>query len=67
MTEEQVVQKLPRRCPYCDGVLEKDPAMDGKKSEEICPHCGRIIVRLSWEEAVRLGERATSGKKREGA
>lgn len=59
MIEEQIIQKLPRRCPYCDRILKDDFERKGERVEEICPYCGRVIVRLSWEEAVRLGRKET--------
>ena len=53
--EEQVVQKLPRRCPYCDKVLpEKEIPAGAEMREEMCPHCGRAFVRMSLEEAAHL-------------
>jgi DNA-directed RNA polymerase subunit RPC12/RpoP len=55
--EEQVIQKLPRRCPYCDEVLpEKEITTGEEVEEEMCPYCGRVFVRLSLEEASRLAE-----------
>ncbi len=53
MTAEQILEKYPRRCPYCDGILpDRDPPEEGEK-EEVCPHCGRAFIRVKppWEEA----------------
>jgi transposase-like protein len=57
MGEEQIVQKFPRRCPYCERELVEDGSLAKRgREEQICPHCGKVFVRLSWEEAAKLGE-----------
>lgn len=52
MGSEQVLQKLPRRCPYCNKVLpDKDLPEEGETGE-VCPHCGKIFIRVktSWDK-----------------
>ncbi len=51
--EEQVVQRLSRRCPYCDEVLPGDGSDARGVREERCPHCGRVFIRMPLEEAAR--------------
>jgi len=51
MITEMVVDKLPRRCPYCDGVLPDREVSDVDEEKETCPHCGRVFIRarVSWD------------------
>lgn len=45
--EEQVIQKFPHRCPYCDQPIAYD-GMDLKRGENkvTCPSCGRIYIKI---------------------
>ena len=45
--EEQVVQKFPHRCPYCDQPISYDQ-FDLKmgKNEIQCPSCKRIYIKV---------------------
>ena len=45
--EEQIIQKFPHRCPYCDRPISYDQ-LDLKEGEnEIeCPSCKRIYVKV---------------------
>ncbi|MBW1659214.1 MAG: hypothetical protein JRJ48_01790 [Deltaproteobacteria bacterium] len=54
MVEEQVVQQLPRRCPYCDEVLPQEVGSDKDVKEERCPHCGKVFVRMPLKEAAKM-------------
>ena len=50
---EQVLEKFPRRCPYCDAVLpdREEPEGPQEEREETCPHCGKTFIRVSpaWD------------------
>jgi DNA-directed RNA polymerase subunit RPC12/RpoP len=54
--EERIIQKLPRRCPYCDEVIPEEVNPGEDRREERCPHCGRVFVRMSLEEAAKMME-----------
>jgi transposase-like protein len=45
--EEQVVQKFPHRCPYCDQIIsyEKFDLKVGE-NEIVCPSCKRTYIKL---------------------
>ena len=45
--EEQVIQKFPHRCPYCDHSISYDQ-FDLKEGEhEIrCPSCKKIFIKV---------------------
>ncbi|NIA10534.1 MAG: hypothetical protein GWP10_12590 [Nitrospiraceae bacterium] len=58
MTEsvEQVVDRFPRRCPYCEEILPKPtlPDQETRELRETCPFCERVFVRvhIPWDELV---------------
>jgi transposase-like protein len=45
--EEQVIQKFPRRCPYCDQPISYEP-LDLKVGENPvrCPSCKKTFIRV---------------------
>ena len=45
--EEQIVQKLPYRCPYCDQPISYDSLdlQDGE-NEVRCPSCKKIYIKV---------------------
>ncbi|GEM_PF-3752349 len=50
--DEQVIQRLPRRCPYCDGILpDRDDMPAAGEERETCPHCGKRFIRMGLERA----------------
>lgn len=52
MIIEQVLDRFPRRCPYCNEVLpDQGELLEGNERKEVCPHCGRVFirVRVSWD------------------
>lgn len=53
--EEQVVQKLSHRCPYCDQPVSYDP-FDLKIGENKikCPSCKEIYIKVVSEEKNEL-------------
>jgi len=53
--EEQVVQKLSHRCPYCDQPVSYD-SFDSKMGENKiqCPFCKQIYIRVVSEEKNEL-------------
>ena len=65
MIEERIMQRFPRRCPYCDEVLPEGSAPAGKTTEVACPHCGKVFIRVPWEEASGPGNKKISERKRE--
>jgi len=45
--EEQVVQKFPHRCPYCDQPICYDQFDLGDGEHEIrCPSCRKIYIKV---------------------
>ena len=58
MTEsvEQVVDRLPRRCPYRGEILLEPnlPDQETRELRETCPFCERVFVRvhIPWDELV---------------
>jgi hypothetical protein len=61
--EEQVVQRFPHRCPYCDRPISYDQfdLQDGE-NEIRCPSCEKIYIKVVGD---RL-ERGFPGKKPNG-
>ena len=59
--EEQIIQKFPHRCPYCDRPISYDQ-LDLKEGEnEIeCPSCKRIYVKVVGD---LVGNRSSPIKK----
>jgi uncharacterized Zn-finger protein len=53
--EEQVIQKFPHRCPYCDQPISYDQfdLRDGE-NEIQCPSCKRVYVKVVSEEKNEL-------------
>ena len=53
--EEQVVQKFPHRCPYCDQPISYDQfdLRDGE-NEIRCPFCKKIYIKVVSEEKSEL-------------
>jgi uncharacterized C2H2 Zn-finger protein len=49
--EEQVIQRFPHRCPYCDQPISYDQfdLRDGE-NEIQCPSCKRVYVKVVSEE-----------------
>ena len=45
--EEQVVQKFPLRCPYCDQPISYDQ-LDLREGENeiLCPSCKRVYIKV---------------------
>ncbi len=45
--EEQIVQSLPRRCPYCDQPLSYD-SYKLKRGENLvqCPFCKKVFIKV---------------------
>jgi rubrerythrin len=49
--EEQVVQKFPYRCPYCDQPISyKDLSLKIGENEIQCPSCKKIYIKVVSEE-----------------
>jgi hypothetical protein len=52
--DEQVVEKFPRRCPYCDEILPRPnlPDRETRELRETCPFCDRVFVRvhIPWDD-----------------
>ncbi len=45
--EEQVIQKFPHRCPYCDQPISYDQFDLQKGENEIqCPSCKRVYIKV---------------------
>ena len=47
MLEEQVVQKFPHRCPYCDQIVSYEK-YDLKSGENVikCPSCKKTYIKV---------------------
>ena len=46
-TLEQVIQKLPYRCPYCEQPISYDQSnLKVGENEVICPSCQRTYIKL---------------------
>jgi Zn finger protein HypA/HybF involved in hydrogenase expression len=54
-SEEQVIQKFPHRCPYCDQPISYDQfdLQDGE-NEIRCPSCKKIYIKVVSEEKSEL-------------
>lgn len=49
--EEQVIQRFPYRCPYCDQPISYDQFDLQEGENEIrCPFCNRIYIKVVSEE-----------------
>jgi uncharacterized Zn-finger protein len=47
VSEEQVIQKFPHRCPYCDQPVSYDQFNLRKGENEIrCPSCKKIYIKV---------------------
>ena len=45
--EEQVIEKFPYRCPYCDQPISYEPFDLREGENEIeCPSCKRIYIKV---------------------
>lgn len=45
--EEQVIQKLPYRCPYCDQPITYDDLhLKPGENEVKCPSCRKVYIRI---------------------
>jgi predicted RNA-binding Zn-ribbon protein involved in translation (DUF1610 family) len=54
-SEDQVIQKFPHRCPYCDQPISYDQ-FDLREGENKirCPSCGKIYIKVVSEEKNEL-------------
>ena len=43
--KEQVIQKLPYRCPYCDEPVSYDQLKEGENTIE-CPSCQKTYIKV---------------------
>lgn len=51
-SEEQVVQKFPHRCPYCDQIISYDEIELKRGENEIeCPSCRKIYIYIKGMSA----------------
>jgi uncharacterized Zn-finger protein len=45
--EEQIVQKFPHRCPYCDQPIYYDSfALEAGENEITCPSCKKTFIKI---------------------
>ncbi len=51
-SEEQVIQKFPHCCPYCDQPISYDH-MTLKEGENtiVCPSCGKTYIKVICEQS----------------
>ena len=57
-SEEQVIQKFPHRCPYCDQPISYDQfdLRDGE-NEIRCPSCKRVYIKVVSADGRKSDER----------
>ena len=69
--EEQVVQKFPLRCPYCDQPISYDQLDLREGENEIrCPSCKKIYIKVvgdRFEKGFPRKKGDRKGKKRKSA
>jgi uncharacterized Zn-finger protein len=45
--EEQIIQKLPYRCPYCDGIVSYEKLnLRAGENEIECPWCKKTYIKI---------------------
>jgi len=51
--EEQVIQKLPNRCPYCDQPISYDGLLLKPGENEVkCPSCKKKYIKVVLDDVV---------------
>ena len=69
--EEQVVQKFPHRCPYCDQTISYDQFDLRHGENEIrCPSCRKIYIKVvgdRFEKGLPRKRPDREGKKKKSA
>lgn len=53
--EEQVVQRFPNRCPYCDNEVSYEGInLKTGENEVVCPVCQRTYIKVIFDESNSL-------------
>jgi hypothetical protein len=70
LESEQVIQKFPHRCPYCDEVVSYDAFnLRAGENEIECPSCKRVYIKVisdSLERPAKLSSHRENGSRRKG-
>ena len=50
-SEEQIVQKFPYRCPYCDQIVSYDQSnLKAGENEVRCPFCRKTYIKVITDD-----------------
>jgi len=66
--EEQIVQKLPYRCPYCDqSITYDDLHLKPGENEVKCPSCKKKYIKMVSDESPPPSPSPVKGEEKKGS